>query len=605
MCANRTQSLSILFEAGSQLSQSLDLDQIYMTMHDLLTQAMDCDELIVAGYDAQTEMITCEFYYSWAKEANVDNMPSMPVTVDGSSAQSKVLLTGESMLIPNYHLFGHNDTAPFHPRGRKNTSANGMDAKNLEVRSAVVIPMKLNGEVVGVVQIFSYRYNAFSEREYHLAETLTAQMVVARNNAFLYKQATEELRQRSILQHQLEEERNQLEIRVQERTAELETALQVRDHFLSNMSHELRTPLTSILGMSELLQYQIHGKLSEKQNRFVDLIYNNSEHLMHVLNDLLDMSRIATGDMKPYKEWVPLDSIIQACTHYSRSRAEEKHIKVFVENHTRIERVYVDPQRTKQVLNNILNNAIKFTPKGLSIGFEVMFSFDQRQLEFLIWDQGGGISKEDQKKMTEPFEVGKEAVTAGLGGAGLGLALARTMTEMQGGVLNIDSQKGSGTLVTVRLPYNSDEPDSGRGNTMQVTPERTDLLRDMVLSMKDKMILVADADESLCELLSNYLEIFEVKTVLVHDMKSLVAQLKQAPPDLLMIDINLPGSDKIDSFLRRLSKDKRFLHIPILGTCAVHRLPENSEINKLSVYDLLRKPFSFTDVGTKIRKYLT
>ncbi|MEE4195393.1 MAG: ATP-binding protein [Anaerolineae bacterium] len=604
MCANRTQSLSILFEAGSQLSQSLDLDQIYMTMHDLLTQAMDCDELIVAGYDAATEMITCEFYYSWAKEANVDTMPSMPVTIDGSSAQSKVILTGESMLIPNYHLFSHNDTAPFHPRGRQNTSAGGMDAKNLEVRSAVVIPMKLDGVVVGVVQIFSYRYNAYSEREYHLAETLTAQMVVARNNAFLYQQATEELRQRELLQHQLEEERNQLEKRVQERTAELQTALKVRDTFLANMSHELRTPLTSILGMSELLQYQIHGKLTDKQNRFVDLIFNNSEHLMHLLNDLIDMSRIATGEMKAYKEWVPMDSIIQSCTHYARLRAEEKNINVFTENHTRIDRIYVDPQRTKQVLNNILNNAIKFTPKGLSIGFEVMFSFDQRQLEFLIWDQGGGISDEDQKKMTEPFEVGKEAVESGLGGAGLGLALARTLTEIQGGKIIIDTKKEHGTLVTVRLPYNSDEPDSGRGNTMQVTPERTDLLREMVSSMKDKRILIADEDENLCELLTNYLEIFEVESILVHDMKSLVSALQATPPDLLMVDLNLPGTDNMEKFLYRLRNDKRFLRMPILGTCAIHRMPDTGKLNKLSVSDFLRKPFSFTDVGTKIRKYL-
>ena len=558
MCANRTQSLSILFEAGTQLSQSLDLDQIYMTLHDLLAQAMDCDELIVAGCDAQTEMITCEFYYSWAKEANVESMPSMPVILDGSSAQSKVILTGESMMIPNYHLFAYNDTAPFHPRGRKNTKANLLDGNDLEVRSAIVVPMKLNGVVVGVVQVFSYRYNAYSEREYHLAETLTAQMVVARNNAFLFQQATEELRQRSILQHQLEEERNQLEKRVEERTAELQQALNVRDLFLSNMSHELRTPLTSILGISELLQYQIHGKLSEKQNRFVELIRNNSEHLMHVLNDLIDMSRIATGDMKPYKEWVPLDAILQSCTHYARSRAEEKNITVFVENHTRIERVFLDPQRTKQILNNILNNAIKFTPKGLAVGFEVMFTFDQQQLELLVWDQGSGISIEDQKRITQPFEVGKDAILNNQGGAGLGLALARTMAEMQGGSIHIESQKGSGTLVRVRLPYSSDVKDPGHGNTMQVTPERTDLLREMVASMRGKTVVIADSDVQLCELLAHYLEIFEVETIIVHDMKDLVKYLQDEPPHLLMIDVNLPGIDNISKFFYRLRNDKRF-----------------------------------------------
>jgi len=604
MCAERTQSISLLFEAGNRLSQTLNTEQIYLSLFELLSQAMDCDELIVAGYSVETGMINCEFYHSWAKEADVRELPSMPVTIDGSSAQSKVILSGESMIIPNYHLFSHNDTAPFHPRGRKNTNAGKIDADSLEVRSAVVIPMKLDGEVVGVVQIFSYRYNAYSEREYHLAEAITTQMVVARNNAFLYQQATEELRRRSILQEELEEERALLERRVAERTAELQQALQVRDQFLSNMSHELRTPLTSILGMSELLQYQIHGKLTEKQNRFVEVIYSNTEHLMHLLSDLLDMARIATGDMRPYKEWVPLDSIIQSSILYANHRAEEKNIQVCVENHTYVDRLYIDPQRTKQILNNILNNAVKFTPKGLAIGFEVMLSPDQKMIEFLVWDQGIGISAEEQKRLTRPFEIGKAAIQQNLGGAGLGLALAREMTEMQGGSVELRSQPGMGTLVTVRLPFLSDLQDSGHGYTMMVTPQRTDLLREMAVTMQNKTILIADADVRLCELLVHYLDIFSVQTLVANDMKQLAKHLKQQPPDLMVLDLHMEEDEEMGAFLTRLSKDRRFAHMPILLTCAIHRLPDTGRIKRMYASELIRKPYSFSDIGTKIRKYL-
>ena len=604
MCAEGTQSISLLFEAGNQLSQTLDIEQIYMTLYTLLSQAMDCDELLVSGYSDQTQKITYEFYYSWAKETNVKVLPSISVTEDGTSAQCRVILTGESMMIPNYHLFSHNDTTPLSPYMRKDAQVETIEMKDIEVRSAIVIPMKLQGAVVGVVQIFSYRYNAYSDREFHLAGALTTQMAVARNNTFLYAQAAEELRQRSILQHQLEEERNQLEIRVQERTEELEQALRVRDHFLSNLSHELRTPLTSILGMSELLQYQIHGKLTSKQNRYVELIYSNSEHLMHLLSDLLDMASLSTGDLKLYKEWVPLDSILQSCLHYAQSRAEEKQIKVFVENHTRIDRVYIDPQRTKQILNNILNNAVKFTPKGLSIGFEIMFSFDQQMLEFVIWDQGSGISVEEQKRLTQPFTQGLQALQENQSGAGLGLALAKEIAEIHDGKIRIESQLGRGTLVTISLPYTCEEPDRGHGSTMQVTPERTDLLREMVSSMREKKILIADSDEPLCELLANYLDIFEVETIAVHDINQLVKRLQQEVPDLLMMDLHLRGTEDMGQFLYRLNRDRRFWHMPVLVTCAVHRMPDTHEISTLKLSDFLRKPFSFTDVGTKIRKYL-
>lgn len=604
MCAERTQTISLLFEAGNRLSQTLDTEQIYLSLYELLSQGMDCDELIVAGYAVETGMITCEFYHSWAKEADVQELPSMPVTIDGSSAQSKVILSGESMIIPNYHLFSHNDTTPFHPRGRKNTRAGTIEADSLQVRSAIVIPMKLDGEVVGVVQIFSYRYNAYSEREYHLAEAITTQMVVARNNAFLYKQATEELQRRAILQEELEEERALLELRVAERTAELQQALQVRDQFLSNLSHELRNPLTSILGMSELLQYQIHGKLTDKQNRFVDLIYSNTEHLMQLLNDLLDMARIATGDMRLYKEWTPMDSIIQSSTLYARHRAEEKNIQVCVENHTYVDRLFIDPQRTRQILNNILNNAVKFTPKGLAIGFEVMLSPDQKMIEFLVWDQGIGISAEEQKRLTQPFEIGKVAIQQNLAGAGLGLALAHEMTEMQGGSVELRSQPGMGTLVTVRLPFLSESHDSGHGYTMMVTPQRTDLLREMAVNMQNKTILIADADLRQCELLVHYLDIFSVQTLAATDMKQLAKHLKQQPPDLMVLDLHLAEDEEMGAFLTRLSKDRRFVYMPILLTCAVHRLPDTGRIKNLYASELIRKPYSFSDIGTKIRKYL-
>ena len=597
--AERTRSLSLTYEAGTRLSQTLDINQVYTTLHELLTQVMDCDELIVSSYDSKEKIIRCEYYYSWTNDVNVASLPPLPLAEDGSGAQSRVIVTGKAMIIPNYHIFMRSGDIKAQPEPAKVKD----ELADVENRSAIVVPMKLENRVVGVVQIFSYRFNAYSEHDFHLAEAISTQMAAARNNAVLYQRARTELEQRRILQEKLEQERALLEERVAERTQSLAQALRVRDEFLSNMSHELRTPLASIQGLSELLQYQTGTGLNEKQKRYLDLIYQNSGHLIQMVNDLLDMAKIATGEMNLHKEWTALDSLCQSCLHYAEGRAIEKNVKVFFASHSPVEKLYCDPLRTKQLLNNLLNNAVKFTPDSQSIGFEVTLSNDAQKLEFIIWDQGIGIRPEDMEHLFEPFTPLETEALKEKAGMGVGLPMAKRMAELQGGSIELRSQPDRGTLVVVSLPIDTEAEENGHGETSLLTPEQTGILRMIKEAMMNKVIIIADNDIPSVEMLNYYLEMFNVKPVVVNSVEELRNVFKTRIVDLLIMDIFLPGLDA-GRLIREIRATDRYAALPIIATSSIKRQIDQKTIHSLHVNDFLIKPFHFSDLGSKIRKYV-
>ncbi|NSW53313.1 MAG: response regulator [Anaerolineae bacterium] len=595
----RTRSLALLYEAGARLSQTLDLDQVYQTLRDLLVQAMDCDELIVSSVDAGRKSIRCEYYHSWTHEVDVGELPPLPLSEDGSGAQSRVIVTGKSMIIPNYHIFMRSGG-----EGTPARSAGGQpEEAQVENRSAIVVPMKFENKVVGVVQIFSYRYNAYSEADYRLAEAITNQMAAARNNAILYRSARMEVEQRRQLQEKLEQERALLERRVAERTADLAQALRVRDEFLSNMSHELRTPLASIQGFSELLQYQTGSGLSAKHKRYLDLIYQNSEHLIHMVNDLLDMAKIATGEMQLHKEWTALESIYHSCLHYAEGRAMEKSIQVSFANHCPVQKIYCDPRRTRQLLNNLLNNAVKYTPESYAIGFEIKVGADEEHLEFIVWDQGIGMAQDQMARVFEPFAHLQASDDSRPSGMGVGLAMAKRMAELQGGTIELRSQANQGTVVVVSLPIGDEAVENGHGETRLLTPEQTGMLRRLKEAMLNKVVVVADRDPAAVELLEYYLEIFNVNIRTVTDVEALRSTMRAERVDLLIVDITLPGL-RAAQFLRELRSMHEYASLPVIATCPIQQAVDQAVVRSLKANDFLVKPFHFSELGSKIRKYM-
>ncbi len=300
------------------------------------------------------------------------------------------------------------------------------------------VPARGNDELTAVIRAF----NEMSAQDVEREETLK----VANANL-----AESEVQLRAANEH--------LETRVRERTAELDAALQRADEanvaksrFLATMSHELRTPLNAIIGFSQLLADEALGKLGNpRYSEFVHDIRDAGVHLLSLINDILDISKIEAGTATLEDAPVPLSALIRDCLRMAGPLAEAKGITLVGADGAAGLEVRADPTRLKQVLINILNNAVKFTPAGGRVGIGVEFG-PERSVVIAVSDTGIGMSAEEIPLALEPFVQIDSELTRSQDGTGLGLPLARKLIELHGGALRIESAPGEGTTVFLSLP---------------------------------------------------------------------------------------------------------------------------------------------------------
>ena len=259
---------------------------------------------------------------------------------------------------------------------------------------------------------------------------------------------------------QLKTSFSELEQRVAGRTqalhianAELRRANRLKDEFLASMSHELRTPLNSILGLSESLQLGTYGQLNERQYTTLQYIEESGRHLLALINDILDVSKIEAGQMQLETGPVSVESVAQASLQFVRQSAFKKQIKVNLSIDSPLTPIEADERRLKQILVNLLNNAVKFTAGGGTIGLEVVADSDNRMTHFTVWDKGIGIAPEDMERLFQPFIQLDARLARSYTGTGLGLTLVQRMTEMHGGRVSVESEVGQGSRFTVSLPW--------------------------------------------------------------------------------------------------------------------------------------------------------
>jgi PAS domain S-box-containing protein len=266
------------------------------------------------------------------------------------------------------------------------------------------------------------------------------------------------------IRRSVEEERLRLVDRVAERTRELEAAnleltraARMKDEFLANMSHELRTPLTAVLGMAEALQDQVYGPLNDKQLRALHTIERSGAHLLDLINDILDVSKIEAGKLE--LEILPV-SIADACEsslRMVRTPAEKKKITLHTRLETETPLVPADERRLKQILVNLLSNAVKFTPEGGMVTLAVREGPDW--IRFSVRDTGIGIEPEAQERVFEPFTQLDGGFSRFHDGTGLGLTLVRRLARLHGGELTLNSTPGEGSAFVVALPKAAEKPD--------------------------------------------------------------------------------------------------------------------------------------------------
>jgi signal transduction histidine kinase/DNA-binding response OmpR family regulator len=403
----------------------------------------------------------------------------------------------------------------------------------------------------------------------------------------------------------LRDAHRELEQRVEARTAQLaaankeleqqnrevERATQLKSQFLASMSHELRTPLNAIIGFSDLLAERTADHLTDKQTRFIGHVRNGARHLLQLINDILDLSKIESGLLELRHETFGLSEAMPEVLSVIKPLAIAK--KIRIENSEETFSLYADRVRFKQILYNLLSNALKFTPEGGTV--RVDGSSDGSLVCISVTDSGIGIRPEDQQLIFEEFRQAGESTKGVKEGTGLGLAITKRLVERQGGTIRVMSELGKGSCFTFTLP-------AGRA-TLEVQPELVPVevsAADPDLSGSKPVVLVVDDEPSARELLASYLEGAGYAVAAVSSGAEAVEKARQLRPAAITLDILMPHGSGFGT-LAELKRTVETADIPII---VVSVLDQKETAFTLGAAEYLVKPVQKSTLLNTLRKHL-
>jgi PAS domain S-box-containing protein len=454
--------------------------------------------------------------------------------------------------------------------------------------SYMVTPLITKGEVKGVLEIYHRSVLPTDSEWLDFLETLAGQAAIAIENAQLF----ESLHRSNI----------ELEQRVLERTtelnktnAELERANRAKDEFLANMSHELRTPLNSILGLSESLLEQRRGPLNEAQQNSLHIIESSGHHLLALINDILDLSKIEAGMFNLHLEPVPVDDFCRSCLALVKDHAVRKSITLKYTNDSRVTRVMADPRRLKQILINLLTNAVKFTPEHGRVHLRVHGDREQDIIQISVIDTGIGIAAGDLKRLFQPFVQLDSSLNRQYQGTGLGLALVQRLTDLHGGSVQVESEPGHGSRFTVNLSCKQEEiaklEMQPPAPPLQILPPDVGTNADRVTSASPSLILLAEDNMANVLTIGEYLESHGFKIIVAHDGLEAITQTETYHPDLILMDIQMPVLSGLDAIVR-LRQQLPFASTPIIALTALAMPGDRERCLQAGATEYLSKPVS-------------
>jgi len=408
-------------------------------------------------------------------------------------------------------------------------------------------------------------------------------------------------------------ERETLAERVDERTAdlsaanaELSRAARSKDEFLASMSHELRTPLNAILGSAESLEEGIYGELDVKQRRPIEMIDESGRHLLSLINDILDLSKVQAGMLELELESIVPQEIAEGSLRFIREAALKKRLNISTQFDDSIETVHADGRRLKQILVNLLSNAVKFTPEGGNVGLEYVADPEREAVYFVVWDSGMGISREGQQKLFAPFVQLDAGLDREFSGTGLGLALVSRMTELHGGSVSVESPGvGEGTRFTVSLPWEAPtvvrNPTEGTGAGGE--PEAAIEELDPPLGGAAPLVLLAEDNEVTIEVMSAVLQAKGYRLIVARNGQEAVDRAKEESPDLILMDVQMPVMDGIEA-TRQIRDITELASTPIIIVTAVAMDGDRERCLATGANEYLSKPVSLKNLTATIERLI-
>jgi CheY-like chemotaxis protein len=369
----------------------------------------------------------------------------------------------------------------------------------------------------------------------------------------------------------------------------------LKDEFLATVSHELRTPLNAIIGWGQILQ---SGKLDpKKQADALNTIFRNAKSQAQLINDLLDTSRLMTGNLLLNLSPTPIIPVIEAAIDAVRPAAEARGIKFSTAYHSKIETITCDAHRLQQIIWNLLTNAVKFTPAN----GQVDIALEQRKdtVEIIVSDNGEGISAEFLPFVFDRFRQADSSSTRKHNGLGLGLAIVRHLAELHGGAVTATSEgHGKGATFTVSLPLSliTETPakalkEKANGHKKQESSKA---------ELRGIRILIVDDDVDTCEMLTFALNLLGAETQSSNSVSEAFDSLNEWKPDILLTDINMPEEDGYALLSKMRAASENGAHIPAIALTALAR-PEDSEQALSAGFQLhLSKPVDIEELAEAI-----
>jgi PAS domain S-box-containing protein len=423
-----------------------------------------------------------------------------------------------------------------------------------DTRSETAIPLRIGKRIIGALDIQSVRPNDFTADAINVLQTLADQVAVAIDNARSY-----ELAQQAI--------------------NEMRELDRLKSQFLANMSHELRTPLNSIIGFSRVILKGIDGPISELQEQDLNAIYNSGQHLLRLINDILDLSKIDAGKMELTFDDVNLGELIESVVPTTKGLIKDKPITLVQNIAPNIPIVRADATRIRQVMLNLLSNAAKFTDQGtitIEAGVEVSEN-NQPEIVVKVTDTGPGIAPQDLSKLFQPFSQVDASPTRKTGGTGLGLSISRRLIELHGGRIGVNSEidKGSTFYFTLPLPKAAKETKFQESESPNV-----------------KTILAIDDDTQIISLYERYLQPQGYQVIALTDPTKALERAAELQPFAITLDIMMPGRDGW-TVLAELKSHVETRDIPVV-ICSI--LEEEEKGFSLGAADYLVKPILEDDL---------